>query len=109
MKPMRVRAGPKETTLVFAIRERLRVAGWLTEKMHGSAFQSGVPDLFCFHPGPPERFRWLEVKRERGGRLTKAQRVKFAAWESVRLGVWVLTSPDDLPLLDGPANWREWL
>ena len=108
MRPMRPRFGPRESVLVQQVRGALRVAGWtIVQKIHGSAYQAGLPDLFCFKP--PARSQWVEVKKRRGSRLTGAQRARFAEWEAAGLGVWVLTSAEDVAKLDGPANWRDFL
>lgn len=43
-----------ESRLVKQIRERLKEAGWLSYKIHGSAYQEpGIPDLLCFRDGKP--------------------------------------------------------
>lgn len=95
-----------ETSIVSRIRLTLVANGYtLVEKTHGNSYQAGWPDLYCFHP--VKGHRWVEVKRPRVGRLTRAQRVRFAQWEAAGEGVWVLTSPDDAVRLDGPPNWRE--
>lgn len=107
MKPMRPRP-PLESAIVERIRKALFAASWtIVDKTHGGEFQSGIPDLITFRPGRGVQF--VEIKRPKGGRLTPAQKSRFARWEASGLGVWVLTGPDDIGLLDGPANWRDFL
>ena len=107
MKPLRPRP-PRESAIVDRIRARAQALGWLVEKTHGNSFQPGWPDLFLARSGPRGcEFRWVEVKRPTG-RLTRAQRVRFALWEEHAVGVWVITSELELPLLNNPPNWREW-
>lgn len=110
MRPLS-KARPKEKTIERAIRVFLAKRGWLTEKTHGNQFQAGWPDLMLFHT--PYNHRWLEVKRP-GGKLTPAQRKRFAEWETYGLGVWVadrvtMGSQTVEDLLSGPPNWRDWL
>ena len=56
----------------------------------------------------PEMYRWIEVKRPKRSRLTRAQVVRFTKWEAHGLGVWVLDSADMSPLEQKP-NWRDYL
>lgn len=111
----------------------------LVEKTHGNKYQKGWPDLYCFKPGRgecyrhgylgeqggpcedsygrltggdwcgPERHVWIEVKRAKRGRLTDDQRARIPRWAQAGLGVYVLTGAQDVPLLNGPANWRPWM
>lgn len=105
MKPFRVSRGPRESVLLAQIRNALRRNGWLVEKTHGNCYQSGFPDLLCFHP--VHGLRWVEVKRP-SGRLTTAQRVTFARWEGFKMGVWVFVSPTEVEKIFESSNWREW-
>ena len=41
--------------------EFLRARGWYVERMLANAYQTGIPDLYCYHPRWRER--WVEVKR----------------------------------------------
>lgn len=111
MKPLRPKP-QKEEAIQEAVRLALYEQGWtLAEKTHGNSFQKGWPDLFCFKPPRyPERalHRWVEVKRPTGS-LTKDQRILFQKWEDAGLGVWVLTSPDEICLLSKDPNWKDWL
>jgi hypothetical protein len=103
--------GPRETRVLRDIRSALESTGWFVQKTHGSAYSAGWPDLMCFRSDPG--LRWVEVKRPGGtgtrrGRLTRAQRVRFAEWEAHGLGVWVICAVTEIEKLFGPPNWREW-
>lgn len=95
----------REKLIEGRIRAKLEADGWLTEKTHGNAYQSGFPDLFCHHP--QHGTRWIEVKTPKG-RLTKAQRKKFPVWDSFGVKIWVLTSEEEVHMLFGTPNWRTW-
>jgi hypothetical protein len=88
------------------VKEMLEQRGWLVEITHGNAFQSGLPDLFCFHRKWGER--WIDLKRPKGYSLTRAQRRKWPIWEEAGLGVWILTDATQAAydLLFAPPNWR---
>lgn len=103
---MRLR-GRSEAAIQAELRERLRRDGWLVVKSHGNKFQPGWPDLYAHHP--EHGARWIEVKRPKAGRLTKAQRVVFAEWSVYGVGIWVLTSAEEVGLLLEEPNWSEWL
>lgn len=66
--------GP-EAIIQDAIVAMLRSRLWYVMETHGSMFQSGLPDIFCTHAN--YGFRWIEVKRRSGSRLTPAQKVHF--------------------------------
>ena len=103
-KPKVKRNNPEEK-IQNKIRKILKADGWVTEKMHGNQYQSGIPDLYCFHR--KHGHRWVEIKTEKG-RLTHAQGVTFKAWEKAGLGVYILTHHSEINLLtDGSEpNWR---
>lgn len=101
----------KESTIQRRVKAELIAAGWHVEVLSCNAYQKGIPDLYAFkiHRGK-EIHRWIDVKRPKGGTLTKHQVQKWSAWEKIGLGVWILTGqePDyDLVLCRRP-NWREW-
>lgn len=119
MRPMRQK--PKlESRIVDEIRARLFDGGWtLVEKTHGNEFSGGWPDLLCFRPAAAgtssawphgDLIRWVEVKRPKRAKktcLTPAQRARFSRWEKAGLGVWVLTSADEVDKLFGEPNWGD--
>ena len=85
---------------------RLIRAGWLVEKTHGTVYSPGWPDLYCHHPDHGSR--WVEVKRP-SGKLTRAQQARFGRWCAAGVGIWVLTSPDEVDLLHSAPNAAVWL
>jgi hypothetical protein len=97
---------PLESKIQNDIRSFLHARAWLTERMHGNAYQVGIPDLFCWHK--KYGFRWLDIKRPVGHSLTKAQIQKWPQWESTELGVWIMTaaSEEEYKKLFGPPNFR---
>lgn len=99
----RKRRGNEEEKIQNKIRAKMEEEGWLTEKMHGNKFQSGIPDLYCYHP--EHGHKWVEVKTAKGY-LTSAQGAKFKNWEKYDLGVYILISFKEIPLLKGKPNWR---
>lgn len=76
--------------------------------MVGNAYQIGIPDLFCFHP--KWGFRWIDVKVEGRYSFTKAQKLKWPAWEQYDCGIWILTGANEANYkrLFGPPNWRDY-
>jgi hypothetical protein len=91
----------------------LEARGWHVEKMHGNAFQKGIPDLYCFHPkmNPPEGLhRWVDVKVKGRYQLTKAQCQKWPLWESIDLGVWIMVdaTEEEYRKLFGGPNFRDY-
>jgi hypothetical protein len=85
----------------------LRARGWLVEKMLANAYQTGIPDLYCFHKNFGHR--WLEVKRPDGYTFTQRQRQKWPKWEEAGIGIWILTAAtqEQYDLLFAPPNWRQ--
>lgn len=91
----------------------LEARGWLVEKMHGNAFQKGIPDLYCFNPsigGPEGLHRWVDIKVKGQHRYTKSQCQKWPLWESIGLGVWIMMGATDewYSKLFGPPNFRDY-
>lgn len=81
--------------------------GWLVEKSHGSRFQAGWPDLLAMHVEHGQR--WIEVKRPKAGRLTRAQRKNFARWTAHGARIWILDDEKGLEsVLSGEPNWETW-
>lgn len=91
----------------------LRDRKWHVEKMHGNAFQKGIPDLYCFNPllgGEEGLHRWVDVKVEGQYEYTKSQCQKWPLWESIGLGVWIMMGPTEewYKKLFGPPNFRDY-
>lgn len=104
-----------EEQVVIRLRKLMEERGWYTIKTVGNAFQSGLPDLVCFHH--TYGMRLVEVKTPRGA-FTPAQRREFHQISAHGGHIWVLVG--DLPLdnlklaveiekLRGPANWHLFL
>ncbi len=86
----------------------LEQRGWLVERIIGNAFQSGLPDLYCWHPQFGQR--WVDVKVEGRYSFTKAQKQKWPLWERHQLGVWILTgaNQENYDRLFAPPNMRDY-
>jgi len=99
----------KESQLQREIKAYLISRGWHVEVFTCGAFQKGIPDLYVFSDDGTEEgcHRWVDIKRPKGGTLTKAQAQKWPLWESIGLGVWIMTECDD-EVLNGPPNFRDW-
>lgn len=85
----------------------LRDKGWHVENIHGSMFQSGLPDLFAC--SSKYGMRWIEVKlpQMKGSRFTAAQIEKFPKLEANGCPVYILTAATDAEYkkLFGPSNF----
>ncbi len=81
------------TTPEDAVQEKIIIflnqRGWMVEKMHGNAFQKGIPDLYCWNAGL-QMHRWIDVKVEGRHEYTKSQCQKWPKWEKNGLGVWIM-------------------
>lgn len=97
-----------EAKIQKALIEFLESRGWLVEHTHGSAYQSGFPDLFMHHPRYGSR--WVDVKVKGRYTFTKAQKHKWPKWESVGIGIWILVAAteDEYAKLFSPPNWRDY-
>lgn len=69
--------------------------GWTCENIHGSQFQKGLPDYFCYRNGVS---RWVEFKlcQPPNGyvKITDAQKVKFPQMIGGQLPVYVVGDYD---------------
>ena len=86
-----------------------RARGWLVERLIGNAFQTGIPDLYLYHPKWGQR--WVDLKSPGRYSFTKAQRIKWPLWEKFGLGIWIVTSADQdgYDSLFRPPNWRDFV
>ena len=59
---------------------------------------------------PTHGTRWVDMKRPKGYRLTKAQQIKWPLWERYGVGIWIVTDPGQAgyQVLFGPPNWRDY-
>jgi hypothetical protein len=105
--------GTPEDTIQDRIISFLEDRGWLVEKMHGNAFQKGIPDLYCFNPllnRPEGLHRWIDVKVKGRYKYTKDQCQKWPKWEEKNLGVWIMvdaTEEEYAKLFEAP-NFRQY-
>jgi hypothetical protein len=104
MKPLR-----PEEKIQTAIREKLHKLEWYTVKIHGSVYQSGLPDLYATHAKYGSR--WIEVKNPKGFHFTAAQLEVFPKLVAFGTNVWVLISDDDSEIakLFKPSNWYQYI
>lgn len=111
---MNPRKLPEKRGPEYYVREKivkmLTRHGWIVKLIHGSMYQSGLPDIYATHKrhGP----RWIEVKLPNmdGSRWTKAQLENFPLLSENGTGIWVLTADTDheyKKLFDKP-NWFEY-
>jgi len=104
LKKKRSSLQPETTKVVRPLMLLMRARGWYVKKIHGSQYQSGLPDLFAAHPKYGSR--WIECKW--GNNFLSAAQIKeFAAMDKAGVGIWVLRSPDEYDILLKPANWRK--
>lgn len=91
------------------IKAMLEARGWHVEIMVGSAFQTGIPDLYCFKRKWGER--WIDAKNPENYTFTKAQRFKWPIWERVGIGIWILIADTQVEYdkLFQPPNWRSYI
>lgn len=90
-----------------ALRKVMKEHGWLTKKMHGNAYQSGIPDLYCIHP--VYGARWVEMKKSYQDRLTPDQIRVFGELSQYGAKIWILMGPENYQWLFMPSNWQQWL
>jgi hypothetical protein len=102
-----VLTGP-EAKIEERLIKTLRGHEWFVKKLHGNAFQSGLPDLFCAHAKYGSRL--VEVKYKDNYSFTKAQQQDFPALMAHGVGIWILVdnSSEELLKLFKPPNWQEY-
>lgn len=77
--------------VVNPLRDYMEHKGWKVKKIHGGAFQSGLPDLYAGH----NRFspRWIECKIT-GRSFTSSQLKEFPEWLLCGVNIWVIEGND---------------
>ncbi len=104
-----------EQKVVERLRKLMADRGWYSIKTIGNEYQSGLPDLLCWHKS--YGMRMVEVKTPRG-QYTPHQKREFHMISAYGGNIWVLVG--DVPLNDlhlsieieklrGPANWATFL
>jgi hypothetical protein len=105
MNPVKTKGNRPEDLIVTQLKSFLKTRDWLVKKTHGNEYQSGFPDLFCYH----KRYglRWIEVKVSKTGHLQGSQIEFFRELAAVGCGVWILTAANDAQyqLLFKEPNW----
>jgi hypothetical protein len=97
-----------EAAIQEEIENKLLLLRWYVKATHGNIYQSGLPDLYCAHRSYGTR--WLEVKNPAGFSFTPAQLNNFPLMQAAGVGIWVATSPDQVPdLFFRPPNWYTYL
>jgi len=112
-----------ESAISRDVKAELISLGWHVEVITCNAYMRGIPDFYCFKrtvvSSPyiagvatsnyyKDFHRWVDIKRPKGGTLTKAQCQKWPLWESIGLDVYILTGTGQEHILYGPANFRDW-
>lgn len=94
-----------QTALIKFLLER----EWYVKVLHGSVYQSGMPDLFACK----RRFgsRFIEVKNPEKYAFTAAQLETFPRLMAEGVGVWVLTAATqtEYDKLFKPPQWFTYL
>ena len=98
--------------------ELLRRRKWYVHIMHGSAYSSGLPDLYCAHQN--HGIRWIEVKNADSYHFTRDQLTEFPLMMAAGVGIWVVALPVGFTeaqleyeyknvVIEGPPNWTKYL
>ena len=96
-----------ESAISRDVKADLIKRGWHVEVITCNAFMRGIPDFYCYN-SELDLHRWVDIKRPKGGTLTKHQCQKWPLWESIGLGVWILTGTGQEGILHGEPNFRDW-
>jgi len=94
-----------QTALIKFLRER----EWFVKVIHGSTFQTGMPDLYICK----RRYgsRWVEVKNPLKYKFNPAQMETFPRLAAEGVGIWILTAATEREYnkLFLPPNWWTFL
>jgi hypothetical protein len=98
-----------EAKIQNEIRWFLQAYGWKVERMHGNAFQKGIPDLYVVHPKHGKK--WVEIKKPKGYKFTNEQLRNFPEFEKFNDPIWIMVAAtkQEYEKLFGPPNWRSYL
>lgn len=105
--------GP-EAKIEQEIIDYLKVRDWFVQRLHGSTFQAGMPDLFaCCKMSKVGIVRLIEVKdpKRKGNVFTPAQLEMFPKICANGGTVHVLTgaTKEEYDKLFEPSNWYQYL
>jgi len=99
--------GKPEAEGANRLKLHMQARGWVVDKIGGSKFAVGWPDLFCWHP--KHGLRWIETKAP-GGKLRKSQYDRFHRWKQHGLSVYVLEDETHYQrLFLDQDNWEEYI
>lgn len=106
-KPRAPRSRP-EAAIQKKVIDFLTMRGWYVKSTHGNAYQSGFPDLFCYHPD--YGMRWVDIKNPLNYRYTKAQCQTWPVMEQYGCGVWIMVAAteEEYAKLFQPPNFRDY-
>jgi hypothetical protein len=87
----------------------LRDRGWFVKVIHGSTFQTGLPDLYACKRAYGSR--WIEIKNKSSYKFMPSQLETFPRLASEGVGIWILVdaTEDEYQKLFGPPNWWTYL
>ena len=105
--PLKKAGSGPEMVIQDKIVAALEADGWYCLTMAGCLFQSGFPDLYVAKKG--EGTRWIEVKNPDGYTFTGSQLETFPRMQAEGVGIWILTSVTQIPLLYEKPNWHHFL
>lgn len=92
-----------ETKIVNKLTSRFKAAGCYVKKLHGNAFQSGLPDLLVISKQWGTIF--VEVKTPRG-KLSPRQINEFAKMSRVGAKIFVINNADNWDIVKTKKpNW----
>lgn len=104
-KPTPKRKAP-ETEAAKRLRTVMEENGWYVKKLHGSIYQSGLPDLLATHKY--HGIKLIETKLPKGSKLTQAQIVVFKKLQDHGTGVYILHDERDYKRLFDKPNWTHY-
>ena len=89
------------------IKRFLEERDWVVDITHGNKYQSGFPDLHCYHK--EYGLRWVDAKTPGRFQYTKPQIRMWPRWEAHGCGVWIMFEGDEknYKFLFGPPNFRK--
>lgn len=98
--------GHPETDLWRALRTLMQRDGWYVKKMHGSKFQSGLPDVYASHRQFGER--WIELKVD-NNTLEQSQISEFGKMSAGGCRIFILRKISEYPdVLFRAPNWAHY-
>jgi len=111
MDAMKPKGGRPEAKIQDKIIAMLRRKAWFVKVVPGSAFLSGMPDLFATHKFFGIRLIEVKLPDMKGSRFTKAQLETFPQLSANGAGIWILTAdtPKEYAKLKRPPNWYQYL